>query len=333
MIPDAHLQRAELLADLGRYEDAAEELAQAIATDPQDVEALALLARVRLAAGDPKGALEPANRAVAAGPTVLPALAVRGHVLVELDHPSAAASMADELLRLGPDDAFAQISAAAILSEVRNGQVALNAAWHGVRLAPELPAAHLVLGSVAAKLRLLDLAERAYQEALRLDPELSAAQHNIGLIRFEQRRFAEGLSHLREVAAANPSDVGSLRSMQFGIYQVLWAGAGYALIAPIIAAAVGATGQGIGWRLLAVAMAAVGIAAIAVFVTRLPGRVTEVLPAMLRGDRMLAAAALGIAATPVLLLVYAVIGTPWPLVLAILGGFVTLFAPLRHTWR
>jgi tetratricopeptide (TPR) repeat protein len=332
MVPDAHLQRAELLADLGRYDDAAEELAHAIATDPQDVDALALLARVRLAAGDAKGALEPANRAVAAGPGSLPALAVRGHVLVELDHPSAAASMADELLRLGPDDAFAQISAAAILSESRNGQVALNAAWHGVRLAPEQATAHLVLGAVAARLRLFDLAEQAYREALRLDPELSAAQHNIGLIRFEQRRFAEGLSHLREVAAANPSDMDSARSMRYGFYQVLWTGAGYAMIAPITAAAVGASGQGIGWRLLALALGAIGIAGIAVFARRLPGRVSEVLPGMLRGDRMLTAAALGVAIAPPLLLVYALVGTPWPLVLAIVGGFVTLFAAVRHTY-
>jgi tetratricopeptide (TPR) repeat protein len=332
VFPDAHLQRAELLADLGRYDDAAEELAQAIATNPQDVEALALLARVRLAAGDPKGALEPANQAVAVGPAVLPALAVRGRVLVELGHPSAAAEMADELLRLGPDDAFAQISAAAILAEVRNGQVALNAAWHGVRLAPELPAAHLVLRAVSANLKLFDLAERAYREALRLDPELTAAQHDIGLIRFEQRRFAEGLGHLREVAAAKPSDAGSLRAMRYGFYQVLWTGAGYALIAPIIAAALGASGQGIAWRLFALVLAAVGIAGGAVFVSRLPGRVTEVLRPMLRGDRMLAAAALGVAAAPLLLLVYALIGTPWPLVLAILGGLVTLTAVLRHTY-
>lgn len=324
MTTQAHLERAELLADLGRYDDAAEELAHALAAEPANVEALTLLARVRLAADRPKEALDPADRAVAAGPNHLGAVAVRGLVLAELDHRAEAAAMAEQLLRLGPDDAGAQTMAAAILADVRNGQLAMDAAWRGVQLAPEQAQAHLVLGLVAFRLELFDLAERAYREALRLDPQLAAAQHDIGLIRFEQRRYAEGLEHLVAAAAANPSDVRTGRSVGRGLHHVLWTGAGYALIAPLLAAVAGAAG----YRLPAFVLAAVGIVGMAVFAGRLPGRVTALLPSLLRTDRALGVALVGVAAAPLLVLVYGVVGTPWPLALAIIGGFAALLAVL-----
>lgn len=331
---DAHLQRAELLADLGRYDEAADELSRAIASDPRNVDALALLARVRLATGQPKEALEAANQAMAADPNDLRTLAIRGLVLAELNHTANAAEMADELLRLGgPDNAFAQISAAAILSDVRNGQRALDAAWRAVQLAPEQPSAHLVLGQVAARLEQFELAERAYREALRLDPELAnSARHDMGLIRLEQSRFAEGLEHLVEAAASDPSNMDLSRSVRLGLHEVLWYGAGYAIIAPIIAA-IGGDDGGIGWRLRASLLAAIGIVAAAIFASRLPGRVSAVLPAVLKTDPLLRIAVSGVAAAPILLLVYAAVGTPWPLVLAILGGFVALLARLRTQQR
>jgi tetratricopeptide (TPR) repeat protein len=329
---EAYVQRAELLADLGRYDDAAEELAHAIAEHPDDAVALTLLARVMLAADRPKQALDPADRAVAAAPTSIEALAVRGFVLAELDRTGDAAATADELLRLGPNEPFAQISAAAILADVRNGQKALDAAWRGVQLAPELPMAHLVLGLVSKRLQLFDLAERAYREALRLDPELAAAQHDIGLIRFEQRRFAEGLGHLADAAAANPANLQVGASVGRGLYQIFWYGAAYALIAPILAA-VGGGGAGMGWRLRALFLGALGLVLMAIFAGRLPGRVNQLVPSILRGDRRLRVALLGVVAAPVLLILYALVGTPWPLVLAILGGFVTLFAVLLGTRR
>lgn len=328
MSTDAYVERAELLADLGRYDEATAELGHALAADPRDVAALTLLSRVRLAAGRPKEALESANQAVAAGPSDLGALAARGFVLVELQHAANAARMADELLRLGPDSAFAQISGAAILGQVRNGQRALDAAWRGVQLAPELSLAHLVLARVAAQLELFDLAERAYREALRIDPELAVgARHDLGLIRFEQRRFLEALAHLTDAAAADPSDVELGSSLRFGVHRVLWYGAGYAIIAPLIAA-VGGDGGGLAWRLRALLLAAAGFVVMAVFARRLPDRVRAVLPALLRGHPTLRVALVGVLAAPFLLLVYAFVGTPWPLVLAIVGGVLALFARL-----
>ena len=187
-----YLRRAELLADLGHYHEAAEELARAT---PDDVAAATLLARVRLAAGEPRPALAAAEAAVTAGPDDLGAMIARGLVLAELGRVDEAAAQAERILAHPDADGYARTSAAAVLGAVRNGQVALEAAWEGVRLAPDQPRAHLVLGLVAAGLELPDLARRAYQEALALDQQLLDRQAAVGLARAEQYRYAVALAY------------------------------------------------------------------------------------------------------------------------------------------
>ncbi len=112
-----------------------------------------------------------------------------------------------DILRRWPADAYAQRTGAALLSESRNGQEALNAAWNGVRVAPAEPEAHLVLAVVAARLRLFDLAQRAYAEALDLDPAVGDAPQDVGIVRFERRRWALSLEELADDASLPvPSD-------------------------------------------------------------------------------------------------------------------------------
>lgn len=195
---DSYLRRAELLADLGHYHEAAEELQAA----PDDAAAATLLARVRLAAGEPKRALAAADAALAAAPDDLNAMIARGLVLAELGRVDEAAAQAERILAHPAADWYARTSAAAVLGAVRNGQVALNAAWEGVRLAPDQPWAHLVLGVVAAGLGLTDLARRAYREALALDPQLLEPQAAVGMVRGEQHRYAVALARLTGEAPA-----------------------------------------------------------------------------------------------------------------------------------
>ena len=189
----SHIARAELLADLGRYEEAAEELSD-LRSD--DVAGYTLLSRIRLASGDLRGALAAAEAAVAAAPRDIGAQVARGMALADLGRVDEAAEQAERLLRHGSADGYACTSAAAILAQVRNGKVALEAAWQGVRLTPHQPRAHLVLGVVAAGLGLSDIAARAYREALELDPGLPVPQAAVGIARTEQQRYVRLLSRL-----------------------------------------------------------------------------------------------------------------------------------------
>jgi tetratricopeptide (TPR) repeat protein len=321
---DGYLQRAQLLAELGRYDEAAEEAAHAVALDPADVDALTVLARVHLAAGRPAEALRTADAAVAAAPGAVPPLLLRGFALLDLGDYRPAAEAADRVLALAPDEAYAQRGAAAILAGARNGQPALNAAWRGVELAPEEAQAHLVLGLVAARLELFDLAERAYREALRLNPQLAEAQHDMGIIRLEQRRYAEALAHLTDAAALAPGRVDPVPTIAGGLRRLVLLGAGWSLVATVLVAFLAPAGGGA--SRVAAGLAALGAALVAWrLAVRLPAPARTVLPGLLRADRPLALAVWAVAAAPLLLLLYALVGTPWPLV----GGVaVTVCAEL-----
>lgn len=198
--PEEYRQRALLLADLGRYDEAAQEIASGLETAPGESSLLATLARIYLAADQPGEALRAAERAVAASPATLPNLVVRAMALSDSQKYGEAAQVATEIIRQWPADAYAQRTGAALLSESRNGQEALNAAWNAVRVAPTEAEAHLVLAVVAARLRLFDLAQRAYAQALDLDPAIGDAQRDVGIVRFERRRWARALESLADEA-------------------------------------------------------------------------------------------------------------------------------------
>ena len=199
--PEEYRQRALLLADLGRYDEAAGEIAAGLSTVPNEPNLLVTLARIHLAAEQPAEALRAADRANSASPAILPTLVVRAMALTDSQRYGEAAQVAVDILRNWPGDAYAQRTGAALLSESRNGQEALNAAWNGVRVAPAEAEAHLVLAVVAARLRLFDLAQRAYAEALDLDPAVGEAQRDVGIVRFERRRWARALETLADQAS------------------------------------------------------------------------------------------------------------------------------------
>lgn len=316
---DGYVQRAELLAELGRYDEAAAEVGFAIALEPDHVPALLTLAMIRLASKEPEKALEAADMAVAAAPQTFHPLVFRGHALVDLRRFKEAAETADEILALGPDDAYAQRSAAAILGEARNGQQALNAAWRAVELAPEEAEAHLVLGLVAVRMQLYDLAERAYREALRLDPEMAEAQHNIGVIRLEQRRYSEALEHLVDATALAPGRVDGGSTIGLGLRRVLMYALGYTFVVTILVTCMAGLNP-------TSARVWAGIASVvgAILLWRLARRVPNLsrgrLPELIRGDRSLALTVYTAVAGPLLILLYALVGSPWLLVLAIVSA-------------
>lgn len=208
--PEEYRQRALLLADLGRYDEAAGELAAGLAAAPGEPGLLTTLARLHLAAIQPAAALAAADGAVAAAPGTVPPLVARAMALIDERRYGEGAQVAIEILTRWPEDPAAQRTGAALLSESRNGQEALNAAWNGVRMTPREAEAHLVLAVVAARLNLFDLAQRAYAEALDLEPAIGDAQHDVGIVRLERRRWAQSLEMLADHATVGvpqaPSD-------------------------------------------------------------------------------------------------------------------------------
>lgn len=206
--PEQYRQRALLLADLGRYDEATGEIAAGLAVAASDPDLLVTLARLHLVAEQPAAALTAADRAAAAAPDTIGPWIMRAMALADVQRFGEVARIGSEIIARWPDDAYAQRVGAGLLSESRNGQEALNAAWTAVKLAPTDADAHLVLAVVSARLRLFELAQRAYAEALDLDPALGEAQHDIGVVHLERRRWARALEALADAAALSaPTDM------------------------------------------------------------------------------------------------------------------------------
>jgi len=328
---EGYVRRAALLADLGRYDEAGQELGFAISLAPDNAVALSMLAAVHLAAERPEEALAAAEEAIAAAPGSLQPLIQQGMALCDLRRFKEAALVAELILGIGPDDPYAQLHGAAILGESRNGQKALNAAWRAVELAPEDPQAHLVLGVVAARMELFDLAERAYREALRLDPELAEARHNVGVVNLEQRRFATALEHLAEAAAIQPVRSESTRqTMGDAVSRLALYVGGYTIVAAVFTACMHAGSDGASrvWGFLA---GVAGLIVIWAFARKLATPLRDTLRTLMRSDRPLGLAIYATLAGPALILLYALIGTPWPLALAIATTAVAEIAVVART--
>jgi tetratricopeptide (TPR) repeat protein len=334
--PEEYRQRALLLADLGRYDEAAGELAAGLAVAPTDPALLTTLAKIHLAAAQPADALTAADSAASAAPGTIEPLVVRAMALTDDRRFGEAAQVAGEILTRWPQDPVAQRTGAALLSESRNGQEALNAAWNGVRLTPREAEAHLVLSVVAARLRLFDLAQRAYAEALELEPAIADAQRDVGIVRLERRRWAQALEALADAATPAPppetvltkpvADVSRPAQpvldrsgmVSDAVRQAVLYGSNGVVIAAVLSAVMNLTSSGVA-RMWAGVMGVTILVAVSVWLARQvrPESVGAVFARVRSTDRRLSLAAGVTVLGPLLLVVHAA-----------LGGLVTLVAAM-----
>lgn len=209
----AHLQRAQLLLAQSRPADAERESMLALAQQPDDPQALALLALSRLQQAKREPALEAAQQAVGLAPDEPFLHSVHAHVLREQGRTEEARQAAQEALRLDPGDADHFALLASIELQRGKWPPALEAAEQALALNPEhvgaanLRAMALVrLGRKAEAMESVDYAlDRApddafshanqgwnqlhrnnpkkaqehFREALRLDPELEYAREGM----------------------------------------------------------------------------------------------------------------------------------------------------------
>jgi tetratricopeptide (TPR) repeat protein len=346
--PEEYRQRALLLADLGRYDEAAGEVAAGLASAPADAPLLITLARVHLAAEQPAEALVAAERASSAAPYDIGTLVVRGMALVDNRRYAEAAQTAGAILGRWPDDPYALRTGAALLSEARNGQEALNAAWAGVRTAPADAESHLVLALVAARLRLFDLAQRAYAESLQLNNEIGEAQRDVGVIRLERRRWARALEALADEAAlATPDDdeptpsrplevvppgpvLDQTRASAAAIRQAVLFGANSVLVTAVLAGVMTLASSGVS-RVWAAVIAVVIVLGLRIWLGR---RVPEALPVAVarvrQEERRTMIIAVGFLLAPLLLIAYGLTGSLIPLVSAMVLAAVAEVAVLTY---
>ncbi|MEU9297543.1 tetratricopeptide repeat protein [Streptomyces sp. NPDC048266] len=193
------LLRAEALYDTGRYAQAGELVAQHLAAEPEDAEALVLLARCHHRAEDHAAALDAVDRALSAQPELLMAWLMRVQILLGLRRFPDAEASARYAVQLAPQywgthyalgTALAQFGEHA-RTPARSVE-AYEAARAAVSLAPEEDAAHFLVGLTAQRRGDHATAQRAYETTLRLNPQSSEAHNNLSLLRLRRRWFRRG---------------------------------------------------------------------------------------------------------------------------------------------
>ncbi|MGP4102482.1 tetratricopeptide repeat protein [Nonomuraea sp. KM90] len=161
-------------AELGRWKEALDALAPALASEETAHDALCLRA-VCLLNGDSvfpqeKRALETVESALGLDPYSARAHCLRAHILLWLGRTGAALKAATEAARLDPDG----VPTLTMLSRCQIKACRADDAWRTAQAAveadPHDPAAYLALARAARARRDLQEAERAYRAGLRLDP-------------------------------------------------------------------------------------------------------------------------------------------------------------------
>lgn len=170
----ARYDAALAYANLGRYDDAARNLREAIALDPHFLAALANLVAVDLARGDLAEARAVADRYVALDPDSARALYARG--IVALNNGDARTARADfgKLLLANPAYAVAHYDLALAEERLGNDDAAERELRAALALAPSYARCRLALGALLLKEGRRTEARAAFAQATRdaTDPAL-----------------------------------------------------------------------------------------------------------------------------------------------------------------
>ena len=209
----AHIERAQHLLSMHREEEAVRELVRHLGDEPDDAQALALLALCQSDLERYREATEAARRAVAAAPELPLAHYALAYVLHDRDRSADALAAVREALRLDSGNPRYHGLESAIHADQRHWREALAAADRGLALEPdhvqcrnlralalsglgrgdeasemlrgtlaedpEEPLSHANLGWRALERGDLRAAQRSFREALRLDPNLEWARQGM----------------------------------------------------------------------------------------------------------------------------------------------------------
>lgn len=180
------LEKAEHLAEIGRWREAVPLLVKIIAADAQNFYANCLLSLCHYHLQNFRQAVEFAERAIAAEPEEEWGHRLRSVALMELGEKKEGLRSAEEAVKLAPDEPFA-------LQTLVNALLTCNKTRRAKEIAlqmrdefPEMEASFFTLGNVCLQSGDPYEAEQCFREALRLNPTSSDARNNLGVALMRQ---------------------------------------------------------------------------------------------------------------------------------------------------
>jgi tetratricopeptide (TPR) repeat protein len=216
----ARTDRASLLLQQSRFEPAAKELRLALADDPDDPLAHALLAQCLARLGQLAEATEEAGRAVACGPDLPFTHYSLATVRYDRNHyPEAEAAVA-EAIRLDPTHPSYHSLLAAVRGEQEDWAGALAAAERGLEQDPEHRGCGNLRAMALVKLGRRGEAGAALEYALARDPDDAFTHANRGWALLHEGDHRRAREHFREALRLDPN----LEYARAGMVEALKAG-------------------------------------------------------------------------------------------------------------
>lgn len=201
----AHLERARLLLAQSRPAEAEREVMLALAAEPNDASALALLALTRANQGKNQAALPPAEEAVGLAPDRPYLHYVRAFVLHRMDRDDDAFVAVHEALRLDPQDPNIFALLAAIELARRKWPAALEAAEAALAIEPEHIEAANLRSMALVRLGRRAEAMQTVESALQRDPDNAVSHANQGWKCLHRNDPRQAQEHFREALRLEPN--------------------------------------------------------------------------------------------------------------------------------
>jgi tetratricopeptide (TPR) repeat protein len=199
------LARARLLLAQSRPVEAEREAGLAVAAEPEDTAALAVLALSLSEQKKAAGALAAARRAIGIEPDVAHLHYVHAVVLHRADAENEARGAIAEAIRLDPENAdhFSLLSSIELAR--RDWKAALAAAEQSLALNPEHIGAANLRAMALVQLGRAGEAEQTVEFALRRAPENAFSHANQGWTRLHQNKPRQAQEHFREALRLDPN--------------------------------------------------------------------------------------------------------------------------------
>ena len=198
------LQKARILIDQDRHEDAVAELLAFLDQAPDDPLALTLLALCRLELEEYNDAGAAVDQALAANPAFDYAHSVRARILSERGYPEKALASVDRALELAPATPGYHGQRSLLLSSLKKWEQALQSALSGLELNPDDPIClHARARALTGLGRVGEAADELRQE-LAENPEDPMIHANLGWLALEKNKPQEALDHFQQALMAEP---------------------------------------------------------------------------------------------------------------------------------
>jgi tetratricopeptide (TPR) repeat protein len=220
----AVLRQAKLLRAHHQAEAAARVLSSFLSKNPEDADALTLLAQIRLEQGDASTAKDLLTRALASSPNSPAANITLGKLMLEEHHDPEAMDRFETVLAIDLRDKDARKGELAAATELamsarsaNHQDAALKVLEHARTKLPDDPKLLLDYGIQATEMGLLPEANESLQAARKLDANNPEILYALGRLELLEQHLQAAEADLRAYLAKHPEDA----SAHFGLGKVL----------------------------------------------------------------------------------------------------------------